>query len=86
MGVPNRAVRGDYLFKFLNKLEITETFEGVSMGDHLWMSRYLLHRTAEQFGVIVSLEPKMPVIVAGNWCGSGCHTNFSTASMRAEGE
>ncbi|KAI1713101.1 glutamine synthetase, catalytic domain-containing protein [Ditylenchus destructor] len=59
--------------------------EGVSMGDHLWMSRYLLHRTAEQFGVIVSLEPKMPVIVAGNWCGSGCHTNFSTASMRAEG-
>ncbi|KAI1713791.1 glutamine synthetase, catalytic domain-containing protein [Ditylenchus destructor] len=59
--------------------------EGVSIGDHLWMSRYILHRTAEQFGVIVSLEPRLDVAIAGGWFGSGCHTNYSTASMRADG-
>ena len=28
------------------------------MGDDLWMGRFLLHRTAEEFGVVVSMDPK----------------------------
>lgn len=32
--------------------------EGISMGDELWMSRYILHRVAEEFGVVISLDPK----------------------------
>lgn len=32
--------------------------EGIDMGDELWMSRYILHRVAEDFGVVVSLDPK----------------------------
>jgi len=28
------------------------------MGDHLWMSRYLLHRIAEAFGAKASFAPK----------------------------
>ncbi|KAG0161674.1 hypothetical protein PDIDSM_2087 [Penicillium digitatum] len=28
------------------------------VGDHLWMSRFLLHRVAEEFGVRISFEPK----------------------------
>uniref|UniRef100_A0A3B3C745 Glutamine synthetase n=1 Tax=Oryzias melastigma TaxID=30732 RepID=A0A3B3C745_ORYME len=56
--------------------------EGIEMGDHLWVSRFLLHRVCEDFGVLATLDPKP---VKGNWNGSGCHTNVSTKQMREEG-
>ena len=34
------------------------------MGDDLWMGRFLLHRCAEDFGVVASMDPKpMQVII-----------------------
>jgi len=56
---------------------------GIEAGDHLWVSRYILNRVAEAFGLLISYHPK-PLGINSDWNGSGCHTNFSTKDMRNE--
>ena len=41
---------------------------GIQSGDHCWVARYIMHRVCEDYGVVVSFDPKP---IPGDWNGSG---------------
>lgn len=51
---------------------------GMKAADDLWISRYILWRIAEEFGVVVTFDPKP---MTGNWNGAGkCSQSYEKTS------
>ena len=57
------------------------SMDAMTVSHQLWLARYILIQVAERHNAIVSFHPKP----FAHLNGSGAHTNFSTAEMRAPG-
>ena len=52
-------------------------------GDQIWVAKYILERTAEQYGLSINWHPKP--LGDTDWNGSGMHANFSNSLLREAG-
>jgi glutamine synthetase len=74
-GINAEVAKGQWEFQVFGK-------GSKKAADDVWVARFLLLRLCEEYGVDVDWHCKP---LAGDWNGSGMHSNFSTTHLRETG-